>query len=435
MTELQALADDKLLERTSLPQCVVVPSLVQKTIHNIATNEPLVGGRFVERQYNMILADDLHQLHNLWPPAYNNLLEKLALQRFDLLDIVDVHVPVRFSLVPDDLFKVLQQRKWKVVDKSGKVQCLYDFSDVCNVFVDGHVVSMWESQRDYEYKQGPLVFTIDDVKKAAVCFKGGYGNRDTTRNIGQNVFFGPRLSARPRHSPDSGKGPLHLLRAYYRAYYTDVQWAPLVQMKCSEMGSEILKIFRHTNQNFNEFVGWETCSRGIYTTGSLLDSRKACFMFANEPHKDTCDIASEPLIQEWFDKVPEGGAVKEKLVDLWKWKKIGLATTCGYNHVGEKPDTYNVLSRFAVLGFTIAMDHQTTHHFYGWAFDHFTAATILENGSNVLTSNRGRIDGKEFVVVGWGKGGGPKQANARVDDFTRVTRSMTPSPKKKAKKG
>ena len=131
---------------------------------------------------------------------------------------------------------MLQREKHVVATSAQIVYCCYEMSNIDNMNIDGHVVSMWDNQKHWWSKGVPVHFTLDELKQAERCFKRGFGNRRTTRNIGVNAFFGEWLSSRPRLTPDSFQGPHHEIREYFRSYFCDQQWAPLEATSVTNSG-------------------------------------------------------------------------------------------------------------------------------------------------------------------------------------------------------
>jgi hypothetical protein len=97
------------------------------------------------------------------------------------------------------------------------------------------------------------------------------------------------------------------------------------------------------------------------------------------------------------------------LMRIQKLIKIGLPTTCGYQHVGVCKD-YKVRARFVQSIFSLPLHHNSMHHFFGWSFIHFTVIPILEGIRVWCTTLNSNI---QFLIAAWGSSGGPSEEKAK----------------------
>eukprot|EP00957_Ditylum_brightwellii_P200004 15247006-Ditylum_brightwellii.AAC.1 len=96
---------------------------------------------------------------------------------------------------------------------------------------------------------------------------------------------------------------------------------------------------------------------------------------------------------------------------------IGVPTMCAYQYCG---DTLNLNIEAMVVQLIFAFDtlHNSVHHFYAWAFLHFTPVVRVK-GKRIYVFNDGTdID---FILAAWragsGKGESKVTANGRREGY------------------
>lgn len=95
-----------------------------------------------------------------------------------------------------------------------------------------------------------------------------FGGRTSIPSYGINNYLGQRLSSRPKLSPSLGPGTT-FHADYHRMHYSQDHLHPYLQSKVSHASFIAKQIATNLNQTFISFVGDETCSRLIWTQGSL----------------------------------------------------------------------------------------------------------------------------------------------------------------------
>jgi len=201
-------------------------------------------------------------------------------------------------------------------------------------------------------------------------------------------------------------------------------------MKKVENASRLaIQAFTWVNDNYMSFVGYGTCDRVIWTSGTSKkrmvrvmknDSEPVCGVrslsntnflgFFNSPHKDLCDVLDEVTKAKWLGDIANSPSMQDYLRGMDKICGLGLPTTCGYNVIGN-PGSGKLLAYFCQMGFCVPICHTSAHHFYGWSFPHCTAMPVVVGESYKY---RNQPDEDPLVIAAWGSSGKKGHANARV---------------------
>ena len=108
-----------------------------------------------------------------------------------------------------------------------------------------------------------------DVKILNNSLGTGYGQRECTKHKGLQAYFGPRYCYRPLMNPNYGKGEIKYKVDYYRQTYSNPEQLLMSCPKVNNTAREALDITRSINSNYMEFVGYNTCSKVIWTSGTM----------------------------------------------------------------------------------------------------------------------------------------------------------------------
>jgi hypothetical protein len=171
------------------------------------------------------------------------------------------------------------------------------------------------------------------------------------------------------------------------------------------------------------FVGFDTCSRLIWTQGSsvrttynveanvVVSTTKKVMPispigFFNMPHFDTCDKMANvdymELLKELEDKSPSTPTTRKIRSMGDSIAGMGLPTVCAYNIISSRER--NVQGWFADLFFCSPILNGSLHYFCGWAIPHGTCIPVAIKGDVLQTLNKGNDD--DIFIAAWGSSGG-----------------------------
>mmetsp|Transcript_21054 Transcript_21054/g.22478 ORF Transcript_21054/g.22478 Transcript_21054/m.22478 type:complete len:468 (+) Transcript_21054:744-2147(+) len=297
-------------------------------------------------------------------------------------------------------------------------------------------------------------FSVEFCQQIQDIYGRGYGIRDSVFCMGLNVYQGLTRSQLANESPFHTRADVPKC-TYFRNYYSNHEGSPIITHTIREAAQAILTFAKEVNQHVLEILGRSTGDRFILTCGDTYQQYKVieeqkvvikrrmigginCVGFASAAHKDTCDWISKQQMEDMLNNDNDLGdtrllKVKQYFQQIQDTTRMGMTTTCGYNHCGSTKGM-DVVAKFAVAGFSMNLYHHTVHHFHAFAFPHLTFAPILVGKKCVRLSNVGYKE--PFLILGWGSCGGKKEAEANREPIqpapepqqpqaTRVSRSST----------
>jgi hypothetical protein len=422
-------------EEQRAQKMVVVPG-----IHSEDAGFTLGGARFITRRYFLVPYDYVkrHLFHCPFDQFDELLIGEYYSDSFLLVECV-YDSPLRFVICSDEEYIQIQSKESVSHYRNGQIDFCCEHSSASNMTTTGIVVSMWskwscEEVLHNDDGQAPS-FDMEDCIHLEKAFKGGFGNRRCANNTGMNLYFGPRRSERPRCSPDSGPGEDHSGRSYYsETFNISAHTVPLMN-KIRNAATKTTSYAATIAPNYLAMTGIHTCDRLIWTQGTIgpTGTGPKCISFSNFPHVDSMDKASEAHQQMWLAEIAKimGTTESDSYKKIKQMKDrfgLGLPTTCGYNYVGSTGETNEVVASFGVMGFAVPLTHKRVHHFYGWAFLHFTCLSYLMNYEEKIIRlfNSNSEDEEPFVIAAWGDSGGNSQvAAARRTASVRETVDRT----------
>ena len=172
--------------------------------------------------------------------------------------------------------------------------------------------------------------SLIDVKKLNNSLGTGYGQRECTKHKGLHAYFGPRYCHRPLMNSNYDEGEIKYRMEYYCQTYSNPELLLISHPKANNAAREALDITRSINSNYMEFVGYKTCSKVIWTSGTMKRHQTIkndkneikhqttkysyCpFGFTNTPHKDRKDTFNEKTMKEDINclRILKSGKVAE----------------------------------------------------------------------------------------------------------------------------
>jgi hypothetical protein len=359
----------------------------------------------------------------------NNMLYEdtnLLLSSCDTVDLISIPYSdriVRISVCSEEEYETLRSMGDVTVHSFGSIgSFLTRESSDYEVDIPGFIVSTWELNSEMTGK-----FDMADLKEFQNRFGTFFGNRPSVPCGGINGYLGCRNSFKPTLSPALGPGTI-FSASYHRKHYLEDHKHPHLCHKVRCHAKEAQSLAYRYAGTLMHFVGYDTCSRLIWTQGScqrtartleqnevrikteMVDSLTPLGFF-NIPHKDKCDLLSKNEYGEWMRELElmqksdkEVGKIKRMDLSVG----IGLPTVCAYNEISEGKGCANAW--FADMLFCAQIHNGTLHYFCGWASPHCTCVPIVRMNDHVRTMNT--AEGDRTFIAGWGSSGGSPEARA-----------------------
>ncbi len=355
----------------------------------------------------------------------NSKFRKLSLKfpSVELLRVIST-LPLRFMLL--ESYEDLVERPTSVYHS--KVLFHFEVSNLHPNGLPGVPISTWVGGSEKTSNR----FDVSDAHMMQDRFGTFFGSRKTVPSCGMNGYLGPRLSGQP--SPTPALGPGTLFQAdYFRQHFAEEHLHPYLRSKMLRAAYEVRAVAKAVSPTMLQFVGLDTCTRIIWTQGTLerqvneftkgggvvqkTKKLDGFVGFFNKAHYDPMDKLDKKHYSPWFEDISKYRATDgyKKLEDYERGCGIGLPTTCGYNII--TPVDTELKASFLQTFFSIEIMEGTVHHFCGWAFPHCTAVPFLRVGDRVITQNSKE---SEAYVMAWGSSGG--RAHAVVKNLRRSER-------------
>ena len=344
-------------------------------------------------------------------------LKQKAVKEHHLLEL-NSDYPVRFVQCESSVYQALRAQP----DKGNQETFVWHLSYSPNISLPGVCVSMWKQNATKGF------FDEESIVTAFNVVGRGYGPRRGVFSVGMNAYFGPRRSNRPRPSPNQGRGYLLYESDYYRDYYSFPEKQVTFTRTLNNAADQLSHCFKEPNDNYLSFVGHKSCSRKIWTSGTLHPHRVIrepkpgvadlkvskvgeadFFGFGNTPHRDLCDKLSSATSQSWTAMLRYGTPIRTYIERIGKQEGLGLTTTCGYNFIGILPGSSELLAYFCQMQFCMPLAHCIGHQFYGWAFAHCTSLPVIITKQEYHYRNQ--LQSPNFVIAAWGSGGRTEEAD------------------------
>ena len=237
--------------------------------------------------------------------------------------------PTRFCIVSEEEFKhmtmVSKLYSWNDINTSkpaGKKHCcdlklvtgvdgqtpfLYGLTNLPNVMLPGVCVSMWRNSAHMNYVSMEFTTAIEK------SFGRGFGDRSCAPCLGVNGYFGHHCSKRVISRPETKPGT-RVMDHYGRQTDKFQENVPLCQKFIYSQARAVLQITRTMNDNYMQFIGYDTCNRIIWTQGINHINKQEnlnghanqrCIGFANKLHIDKCDLIKKEISDQWFKWLEE----------------------------------------------------------------------------------------------------------------------------------
>ena len=272
---------------------------------------------------------------------------------------------------------------------------------------NGLCISTWLCCQE----SNPFQVMACHAKLVSDAYNIGFGNRKRCVNKGQTVFLGKRITTKGgKASPINGPKEN---QEYTRNYYD-----PRYQPHCEKLGN-ILADSARTLTSYIEPCMYkimpghkdQTILRGCGLKIITQGHPNSTMGFCNETHVDAMDRFNNEMQQSFKMEIDvpsdtlETWLATEKKRYISKWIEsfgIGIQTTCVYQFISSKINSFKILQYFVYEGLQLAVEvpNYSTHIFYPHAFSHCTAFPLAINEFGKVISRHG--DG--LNIFAWGVG-------------------------------
>ena len=369
---------------------------------------------------------DVNLLDNIKKEKFNEVLQKLSLSKKRINFFNHDKYPVRFSIVDGEVFDKLDTMLPNVTLNTNAENPFYwNFSNLPNTSIPGIVVSMWDCVPPIKD-----LFPRNHYKSMQDRFGKAFGSRKSVPSGAFNCYLGPCNSKRPKHNPSYGEERREHVD-YDRNYYSFAHMHVPLQNSINHSARLILQHVKNINDEYMSFVGYDTCTRAIWTQGiskrsdskvdgddriikkdNLKTSPHDGIGFYNKPHIDINDIVPDDIYLKWFNKLNIDASTQEYIETIKEKIGVGLPTTCGYNFSQPNQDS-TIFAHFLCWDFLTSITDHTFHHFYGWSFPHCTTVPMQLTDNIVRVTNSNIPLDKCIYVGAWGRSGGSPEARKR----------------------
>jgi hypothetical protein len=186
---------------------------------------------------------------------------------FDLIHVDSSYKTRMLMCTPDEYDSV--KYTGNVIETSWKENMfLHELSSLPNHELKRIPVSMWLRHKS-ETKM-----SLIDVRNLNKSFGTGYGQRECTRHKGLQTYFGPRYCYRPLMNPKYGEGGIKYKVDFFHQTYSNPELLLISHPKVNNAAREALDLPRSMNSSYMEFVGYEACSKVIWTSGTMKKNQK-----------------------------------------------------------------------------------------------------------------------------------------------------------------
>lgn len=340
----------------------------------------------------------------------------------DLISLPYSRRPVRMFLCVEAEYESQRGKdNTKECSFEGIGQFIYNVSSEIGAHLPGTLFSTWD------FNEG-IADTFDqkDLLDIQDRFGSFFGNRSSVSSGGINGYIGPRLSSRPTMTPALGPGTV-FNASYYRQHYNQDHKHPELRSKISLAAKKVQQVAHQYAGSLMQFIGYDACSRLIWTQGSSLRTTQAIenqtvvtktqqvdsmspIGFFNTPHRDKCDTISEKHYATWMKQLEEEDKSGISFSEMKRMEErigIGLPTVCGYNEVKHRTEKI-IHAWFADLIFCCRLRNGCVHYFCGWASPHCTCVPVASLDECVSTMNTSIEN--SAIIAGWGESGRDEHA-------------------------